>query len=160
MQTLYVMCGVPASGKTTFSKQLAETYGLTRFSYDEMRCFDLRDLMKPTIKALEEGQNVIVDNVNNRISGRKQILNYVLDISCKKILIFMDTSLEECIKRNSFRQYPLPDYFINGIHHALQPPTLDEGWDEIIVINNDEDIESYIKNLNLFGGDDKLCLKL
>lgn len=136
MQILYVMCGIPASGKSTFSKQFAESNELVRFSYDEMRCFDLSDLMHPTINALKEGQNVIIDNVNNRIAGRKKILNYVAGIPCKKILIFMDTSLEECVKKNSLRKYPLPEHFINGMQHAMQLPTLDEGWDEIIYIEN------------------------
>lgn len=131
MPTLYVLCGVPGSGKTTLSKQLAETEGLTRFSYDEMRCFNLRDLMNPTAKALQNGNSVIVDNVNNRIKGRETLLHFVKNIPCKKVLIFMDTPLEECQRRNASRQYPLPGYFIDSIHQGMQKPTLDEGWDEV-----------------------------
>lgn len=132
MLTIYVMCGTPGSGKTTLSKQLAEEKKLVRFSYDEMHCFDLRGLMKPVVGALLGGKNAIVDNVNNRIKGREMLLNYVKDIPCKKILVFMNTPLDECKKRNANRQNRLPDYFIEGIHNALQIPTLDEGWDEIL----------------------------
>ena len=134
MLTLYVMCGIPGSGKTILSKQLAETESLVRFSYDEMHCFDLKDLMKPAVEALQDGKSIIVDNVNNRLRGRELLLDFVKDIPCKKILIFMNTPLEECLKRNVNRQNRLPDYFIEGIHRSMQLPTINEGWDEIIYV--------------------------
>ena len=132
MITLYVMCGIPASGKSTKSRQLAEEHGLTRFSYDEMRCFHQRDFVIPAVNALRNGENVIMDSTNLRITGRKDILETVADIPCKKIAVYMSTPLEECLHRNTNREARLQDFMVESAYRSLQPPTLDEGWDEIL----------------------------
>lgn len=133
MQTLYVMCGIPASGKSTKSRQMAEEYGLSRFSYDEMRCFHQWDFIRPAVEALQNGESVIMDSTNLRITGRKSILESMMDIPCRKIVIYMNTSLEECLRRNENREARLQDFMIESAYRALQPPTLNEGWDEIIL---------------------------
>lgn len=131
MADFYVMCGVPGSGKTTHSKRMAEEHGLERFSFDEMRCFRLEEFMRPAIKAMKEGKNVILDTVNLRVNVRKKVLQAVADIPCKKIVVYMDTPLEECIRRNAAREAHLPEHVIQSTYRALQKPTLDEGWDEV-----------------------------
>ena len=131
MTTLYVMCGVPGSGKTTHSKRMAEEHGLTRFSFDEMRCFRLAEFMRPALKSLREGKNVILDSTNLRVNVREKILQAVADIPCRKIAVYMDTPLDECIRRNANRECRLQDFIIESTHRSLQPPTLDEGWDEV-----------------------------
>lgn len=131
MVTAYVMCGVPGSGKTTTSKQMAEEHGLERFSFDEMRCFSLESFMRPAIKAMEEGKSVILDTVNLRVNVRKKVLQALANISCKKVVVYMDTPLDECIRRNANREVHLPEHIIQSTYRSLQQPTLDEGWDEV-----------------------------
>lgn len=131
MATLYVMCGVPGSGKTTYSKQMAEEHNLMRFSFDEMRCFRLAEFMRPALKAIREEKNVILDSTNLRANVRAKILKAVEDIPCKKIAVYMNTPLEECIWRNANREARLEDCIIESTYRSLQPPTLDEGWDEV-----------------------------
>lgn len=131
MGTIHVMCGVPGSGKTTYSKQIAEEHDLIRFSFDEMRCFGLESFMRPALEALREGKSVILDTTNLRINVRAKILQAVADIPCRKVAVYMDTPLEECIRRNANRECRLPDFVIESAHRSLQPPTLDEGWDEV-----------------------------
>lgn len=131
MVTVYVMCGVPGSGKTTTSKQMAEEHGLERFSFDEMRCFRLEEFMRPALEAIREGKSVILDSTNLRANVRAKILQAVEDIPCKKIAVYMNTPLEECIRRNANREARLQDCIIESTHRSLQPPTLDEGWDEV-----------------------------
>ena len=158
MVTLYVMCGVPGSGKTTMSKQMEKEYDLKRFSFDEMQCFRLEEFVRPAIDVLQEGKNVVLDSTNLRINVRKKILQSIADVPCKKVAIYMNTSLNECLQRNANREVRLQDFVIESTYRSLQPPTLDEGWDEIIVINNDgniENLENEIKNLNLLGGDSR-----
>ena len=133
MVTAYVMCGVPGSGKTTTSKKMAEEQGLERFSFDEMRCFRLESFMRPAVKALEEGKSVVLDTVNLRVNVRKKVLQVLASIPCKKVVVFMDTPLDECVRRNANREAHLPEHIIQSTYRALQKPTLDEGWDEIIL---------------------------
>lgn len=132
MADFYVMCGVPGSGKTTHSKKMVEERGLERFSFDEMGCFRLEEFMRPALEAIREGKSVILDSTNLRVNVRKKILQAVADIPCKKIAVYMDTPLDECIRRNANRECRLQDFIIESTHRSLQPPTLDEGWDEIL----------------------------
>lgn len=131
MPALYVMCGVPGSGKTTRSKQMAKELGLIRFSFDEMRCFRLAEFMRPAVEAMQDGKSVILDSTNLRVNVRAKILQAVADIPCKKVVVYMNTPLEECILRNANRACRLQDFVIESAHRSLQPPTLDEGWDEV-----------------------------
>lgn len=142
MKTLYVMCGVPGSGKSTFSRKFAEEKGLKRFSFDEMQCFYLEEFMRPAMAAMQEGKSVILDTINLRANVRKKILQHVDDIPCRKVVIYMDTSLEQCLYRNAHRETRLQDFIVESTYKSLQKPTLDEGWDEIITVKEDGTYES------------------
>lgn len=132
MQTLYVMCGIPGSGKSTLSRQLAEEHGLTRFSFDEMKCYTTRQFIRPVVTALQEGKSVVMDSTHLRVNGRKVILQAVADIPCRKVCVLMDTPFDECLRRNANREARIPDMMMDSTRRTLQPPTLSEGWDEII----------------------------
>ena len=133
MQTLYVMCGIPGSGKSTLSKQLAEEYGLTRFSFDEMKCYTTRQFLRPVVATLQEGKSVVMDSTHLRVNGRKVILDAVKDIPCRKVCVLMDTPFDECLRRNANREARVSDMMMESVHRTMQKPTLSEGWDEIII---------------------------
>jgi predicted kinase len=134
MQTLYVMCGIPGSGKSTLSKRLAEERGLMRFSFDEMKCYTTRQFLLPVVAALQEGKSVVMDSTHLRESGRRSILQSVRNIRCRKVCVFMDTPFDECLRRNANRMAVVPVVMVNSMYRSLQPPTLEEGWDEILII--------------------------
>ena len=142
MITLYEKCGVPGSGKSTFSRKFAEEKELERFSFDEMKCFRLEEFMRPAIKAMQEGKSVILDTTNLRVNVRKKVLQAVEDIPCRKVVVYMDTSLEQCLYRNAHRETRLQDCIVESTYSSLQKPTLDEGWDEIIYVKEDGTYES------------------
>ena len=44
----------------------------------------------------------------------------------------MTTPFEECISRNAQRQeHRLPNFVIYHLNQEYQPPSLEEGWDDI-----------------------------
>ena len=143
---LCVLCGCCGSGKTTLSRQLAEQYNAKLYCFDNLPnshhpkyAESVRNKMWQDIAVdLNEGKKIIVDDLHTRLRWRKGLLSYVSDISCQKNLIVMNTPLEECLKRNANRQYKLPEFVVENTFKNYEPPTLDEGWDEIIVINDNE----------------------
>lgn len=63
-----------------------------------------------------------------------QLLEAVKDKPYKKTCIWIDTPLEECIQRED-RNRPIEIILLHA--DTFEPPTYDEGWDEIIVIKGD-----------------------
>lgn len=146
MITLYVFCGIPASGKSTLSKQMAEEYNTERISFDERNYMRHAEMIPPIIEALTNSKNVVADSVYHRVKYRTAILDAVKDIPCRKILVCMDTSLEECLRRNANRENQLPDFMVESFHQTFETPTLSEGWDEIIYIKEDGSHETIHEN--------------
>lgn len=132
MTTLYLFCGSPGSGKTTISKQMAEQYNAERISFDERHYIRHTDMILPIVEALTDGKNVIADSVFSHVKQRTAILDAVQDIQCKKVLVYMTTPLDECLRRNANRKNRLPDFVVESFYQTFEPPTLSEGWDEII----------------------------
>ena len=133
MQTLYVMCGVPASGKSTLSKKIANEQNLVRFSLDEMGYIRQHKLIPHVVDALKEGKSVIADSLYTKEKWRTELLQAVKFIGCRSVLLRMSTPLDECIRRNAGRENALPDFVIEDIYNSIEPPSLEEGWDEIIL---------------------------
>ena len=135
MQYIFVLCAPSGAGKTTFSYQLVEQYNTVRYSFDEMKCFKHSDLIKPIIESINKGESVVVDALYSKIRFRKELLQAINNTNCKKICVYFKTSLEECLNRIAKRSgcEKLPDFIVKDIYNRFEPPTLDEGWDEIIL---------------------------
>lgn len=132
MNTLHVTCGLPGAGKSTLSKNLSETCDLKLYCYDKLkRTFDRDTIIKNIEKDLKEF-DVIFDDLFICKYSRLHLLENI-NIPCKKVLIVLETPLEECLKRNRQRnsEERLSDNFICDLHKRYQPPSLDEGWDDI-----------------------------
>ena len=120
-----LICGLPNAGKTTFSNRFDnvihrdECDGLNRIEFER--------------KVAETEGDVYADAVCNSRQSRAGFLDSVRHRTDKKVCIWIDTPLEVCIEReNAYRKRPTSMV----IEHArrFEPPTLDEGWDEIIRI--------------------------
>ena len=140
MIKLITLCGTPASGKTTLSKELAEKYNAKLYCFDKFegafspsKAEKVRSQMhKDIAEDLRNGINVVCDDLNTKLKWRSSLLSAVSDIECKKTLVVMTTPLEVCLERNRKREFVLPDFVITSIHKDYEAPTLSEGWDEII----------------------------
>lgn len=141
MMNIYILSGPPASGKTTYSQELAKQNNIVLYSYDELKkkCksfYEEKEVRKQMIvnilKDLANDKDVILDDLNITKNTRTLLLKHFQQIPCKKICISMTTSLEECLLRDSMRVHSLPQYLIKKIFEKYETPTFDEGWDEIL----------------------------
>lgn len=117
MKTIYLLKGLPASGKSTWSKQKqTEDPNIVRVNKDELRLmlhnnvfshgredFTLKVRNFIVEQALKEGHHVIVDDTNfhpkHEVHMRQLAKQYNAAVEVK----FFDTPLSECIKRDSER---------------------------------------------------------
>lgn len=140
--TVYVLCGIPGSGKTTLANQLAEQHKATVHSIDDIPNswgkHDIdgkfrREWMESIRADLQNGKSVVCDSLALNFASRKWILKEISKFDCEKVLAVKAVPVEVCLQRNKNRGRKLPDDQILVAARLLEPPTKGEGWDRILV---------------------------
>lgn len=140
--TVYVLCGIPGSGKTTLANQLAEQHNATVHSIDDIPNslgeHDIggkfrKEWMESIRADLQNGKSVVCDSLALNSVSRKWILKEISGFDCEKILVVKAVPIEVCVQRNKGRFREIPEYQIELSARLLEPPTADEGWDEILI---------------------------
>lgn len=148
MAILYVMCGIPGSGKSTwvennltpFDKHVSrddirfsmikegEEYFSKENKVFEQFCTDI-------IANLNKGYNVYADATHINSSSRKKLLNKVHTYADKIYCIEMPTPVSIALERNEGRKDQglryVPPSAIKRMYSQYEDPTYEEGFDEI-----------------------------
>lgn len=152
MANIYLMIGIPGSGKSTFCKKcLSEATAPVEYvSRDEIR-FSLlksndsyfskeKEVLKIFYsrinKALSEGKDVYIDQTSTTLAGRRKLFTHIYGYN-NVFAIWFDVPLETCLKRNetrSGRAYVPPHEIIN-MYDNFCPPTYKENFDMIVKSN-------------------------
>ena len=112
-----LICGLPRAGKTTYSKKFENVIHLDELRFMKSVQFRLR----------ENGTgDVAVDGVYHKANDRISLLNEYKGL--QKVCIWLDTPVE---MKQSRRGYD------SRCEYPFEPPTLEEGWDEIIIIRGE-----------------------
>ena len=159
---LLVCCGVPASGKSTFAKQLVEEWNsigtpLYYLSSDELRgkfgtsesdqnvSYIVFKHIKQKIDELLPTQSVIVDATSINRKERKNYIDLAKKHNAEIIAYVFILPKEILSKRNIERGQKggrvVPEHIIEKMINKFVPPTITEGFDNIIKIYN---YDSYI----------------
>lgn len=153
---LYMMVGIPASGKSTLAKEYAEKYNAKVFSSDEYRktllgdesCQDNNELVFKSLftdmyKHLSSGGNVIFDACNTTAKSRARVIRNFSDIT-KIIAVVVMASYEECCKRDASRSRTVGMDVIKKFISAYEFPQHFEGFANIEFVNtHDMDYRRY-----------------
>ena len=152
MAILHLMVGVQGSGKSTYSKKLKDQYGYKIISSDEVRKMHpdweevkiFPEVYRLCAIELKEGRDVIFDATNITPKVRAKNINLIREIYSyfDVYAYFINTEKELCkervLKRNSIEgELFLPIEVIDSYFNNLVPPSIEEGIDKVIVINND-----------------------
>jgi predicted kinase len=85
---------------------------------------------------LEIEQKIVIDNTNPTIKDRTSYIQRCKERNYKIIGYYFNTPVEECIKRNDQRsgRQKVPRVGILATKKKLVVPTIEEGFDELIII--------------------------
>lgn len=148
MPDLYYLVGAPASGKSTYAKELQKE-GIKLVSSDDIRetlwgDASIQKNPKEVFKQMEilthlylaQEESVVYDATNISAARRKEFVKLVkswnldVDLYC----LYFDIPIEVCIERNEERERKVPTYVIEKMFKNMEEPTYDEGWDSIGVL--------------------------
>lgn len=162
---LYMMIGLPASGKSTIAEKISKSEGAIIVSSDEIRkelLGDINDQSKNELifKTIEDRikfylankQDVIFDATNINYKRRRGFL-HGLGMKVKKIAVLVATPYEECLIRNAKRERKVPEEVIKKMYYSFYIPQYYEGFDEIEIASNplewDEKVQKQYTMVNL-----------
>lgn len=149
MNKLYMMIGLPASGKSTIAKEISKSEGAIIVSSDEIRkeFGDIND-QSQNVKVFEEvisrakfylanQYDVIIDATNINYKKRRHLLNSIDSLHTKeRIAILVATPYEECLERNQLRERKVPEEVIKRMYYNFYIPQYYEGFDDIQIRYN------------------------
>ena len=156
MVKCFVMCGLPASGKSWQAKKLAEEYDAEIFSSDSLReeMFGdvnhqtdndtlFKELHKRIRECLVSEKNAVYDACNISYKRRMEFLKSLNKISCEKIAILMATPYEVCLELNAQRERKVPEHVIKRMYMSWNSPYWYEDWDDIQIVYSEGAEGSY-----------------
>lgn len=143
MNTIYIMCGLPGSGKTTTALNILKEnknalwvssdsvreglYGSEEIQGNPKEVFTEVDRLVQ--KALDEGHDVVYDATNISKATRRNIMN---KFDAEYICVYCNAELDTCIQRNDSRIRKVPHKVIKRMYKNFEEPTIDEGYKMIM----------------------------
>ena len=150
--TLYILIGVPGSGKSTYAEELFQKSerGVALVSSDTIRenlygnesCQDNPKRVfaiahQAIIDQLTRGYDVIFDATNIYAKDRMGLIRRVC-FEVKKpirfVAIYFDTPIETCVARQELRDRKVPTKVIEKMGRQMEKPVFYEGFDIIRTI--------------------------
>ncbi len=148
MPTVFLLCGLPGSGKTTFARRLAREQPALHFSEDEWVTLlyalkdahdnDKRDAIKDlqwkiAVQAVHLGLDVVLDWGVWARSERDHYRSRAAADGVHMKLVYLDVPREELSRRLAVRNAALPpdtfhvtDEMLDSYWDVFQPPTTEE----------------------------------
>ena len=154
--TLWMLVGVPASGKSTwvadadaihldgivivssdneiedYAASVGKTYSEV---FKEYASTANAKMMQKLQGAIRHGDDIIWDQTNLNAKTRKGKLSQVPKTYRKVAVVFKTPEFTEHMRRlNSRNGKSIPMHVINSMKESMTIPSLDEGFDEVIIL--------------------------
>lgn len=144
-QKLYIMCGCPGAGKTTYAKENLVNSRTIYVSRDEIRFSIVAEdesyfSKEATVykifitninEALKRGYDVVADATHLNHKSRMKLFNKLAysPFNVETTIVFLCTPVEECIERNKLRlgtRAYVPEDKIFQMYENLERPFFNE----------------------------------
>lgn len=166
MNKLYILCGIPLSGKSTLATELVKRFGFTRIDLDEIK-FELygthkkdsgmierdwnyvyEEMYKRVDAELKTGRTVIHDTGNFTKKERNEVRQIADRLGTQTITIFLDTPpdivRERLVKnRNTNQRFDVDQKDFESTVAEMEPPSADENP---ILFHHNESVEEWVKD--------------
>ena len=140
-----MLVGLPGAGKSTIAQKFTNK-GYTILSPDQLRnelniheidrIRDILDILYEKLEqAIQNNDNIVYDSTNLTVKRRREVLDLLPD-TYNKICYIVEVPIELCKKRNSHRigYSKVSEEEYDRMEQVYTLPTLKEGWDEIIYL--------------------------
>lgn len=137
-----ILIGLQAFGKSTFFR---ERFGAT---HDHVSKDLLRSTRQPDRRqyelltaSLSAGRSVVVDNTHASAASRAPVIAIAREHAARITGYYFETAPADALRRNRLREGParVPDVAIFATLKRFEPPSLDEGFDELWLMRLDEE---------------------
>jgi predicted kinase len=158
---LYIMCGLPFSGKSYTGKKIAELIDGEFLSYDELwveldssgdknpSYERLSELAQTRIReSLKNGRSIVYDTLNDTFGNRELLRKIAKEVGCEAITIYMNTSKEVINQRRQENEktkerHSVTDETVEEYSAKFEAPI---GEEKVIEIKPGDDINEKLKS--------------
>ena len=166
--TLYILCGLPFSGKTTLAQALADQCGFVHLDLDAMARVNnlfpeesindeqwsdiFREAYQQTAALLASGKSVVFDAVNSAWDGRDRLRAIAQRSGSSVHVIYIDLSTREIEQRRQANQVarqrpPVREEDFVELSTSFEIPTIEEN---LLVYDGTQSIPEWIEQ-NIHG---------
>lgn len=158
--TLYILCGLAFSGKSTLAKKIAKSTGSKIITFDKL--WVEKDKEKPVpkgdegwkfirkvgqdeiAKALEEGNSVVYDDTNVRFEHREELREVAKKFGARTVVVYLNTPIELIRQREATNK-------VTGQRHKVGFKNFKTVLDQLQIPDDKEDILEFKPEMNLDG---------
>ena len=120
---MILICGIPNAGKTTYSARFENV-----LHFDDVK--GGRHRRDKVVDAVAENNSLVVEGVYPTAKERRRLPAASTE---RNVCIWLDVPVDECVRRELAGRNR-SEHMVIWASERFEPPTLEEGWDEIVII--------------------------
>jgi len=140
---IVVLCGPPGAGKTSIARRLMEVLGDAHLvSSDRFRRRAYDRVMREVGELLGGHEHLLIDATFYRRAWRDRLRD-VVGGADRVVTVFVDCSLETCLRRNREREAPIPEAAVRMIWREFERPV----DPEVHVFTDETSVEGAVEKI-------------